>query len=182
MATSRADTTGSCSRNLRTGAALQGTSAGQHRHGHVFRATAAGATGAGERVCSLGAVDRSQTSSQSCGACHETSGHPVDLPYAARAAGERLRLRPTTQLPGPIALGPIGEVTCTSCHDGQSARPHKTAFESSRILCLACHEGPATAQEASLLKGTGPRLEAPSTVITIEAPGERLLKNALTEK
>jgi hypothetical protein len=168
---------------VRGSAALQGTGAGQRRHGHVFRAVvAAGAPGAAERVCSLGAVDRSQTTSRSCGTCHETSGHPVDLPYAARAAGDRLRLRPTAQLPAPIVLGPTGEVTCTSCHDGLSARPHKTAFESSRMLCLACHEGPSTAQEAALLKSSGPRLEAPSTVITIEAPGESLLKNALTEK
>ncbi len=50
------------------------------------------------------------------------------------------------------------------------------------MLCLACHEGPATAQEAALLKAAGPRLEAPSTVISIEAPGEGLLRSALTEK
>jgi hypothetical protein len=42
----------------RGSAALQGRVAGQQRHGHVFRSA-----GAADKVCSLGAVDRSQTPS-----------------------------------------------------------------------------------------------------------------------
>jgi hypothetical protein len=50
------------------------------------------------------------------------------------------------------------------------------------MLCLACHEGPTTAQETALLHSAGPRLEATATVVTVEAPGEGLLRSALNEK
>jgi predicted CXXCH cytochrome family protein len=154
--------------------ALQGAG-GQRRHGRLFRQD-------GDKVCSLGAVDRAQTPSSNCAACHETAGHPVDVSYATRSALAPLHFRALAQVPGSIALGPQGEITCTSCHDGQSQLPHKATFESSRTLCLACHAGPTTPQEAQAFKAAGPRASPPATQVSVEAPGENLLKDALTEK
>lgn len=108
-----------------------------------------------EQVCTLFRAPRSVTSSRACLTCHdgtlahaaqpgqrvggELANHPVDVDYEQARTRDHY-LRPSAQLPREMPLV-NGKVECTTCHDGRSNEPMRTALPMARSrLCFACHD------------------------------------------
>lgn len=134
--------------------------------------------------CTLGEVDRAKTSAASCTSCHQHGGHPVGMSYAAAAADPRNQLRPQHQLARQVVLGPAGEVTCTTCHDAAAGRKHKTALDSRKMLCLACHDvGTSPVDYAAFPPGQKPNEKVAASFTSKENGGSgTLLAGALTRR
>ena len=90
-------------------------------------------------------LDRASVESRHCLACHNGSAgpavplhdsHPVDRAYADAWLQRRAGLRAIPALEIVLAGG---RVTCTSCHDGASSFPRKTALPQA-TLCQGCHD------------------------------------------
>lgn len=98
--------------------------------------------------CALDGADRATTRVAACTGCHGPHGvgfalaatHPVDVDYAAAAAGSsgERALRPASKVPRDLVLVD-GAVTCTTCHDARSRLPFRLARSGARALCVACH-------------------------------------------
>jgi predicted CXXCH cytochrome family protein len=82
-------------------------------------------------TCHDGSVADSRFPSPGC--------HSIDVDYeSARRAGRTLR--PLRKTPREIVLVGGTTVSCTSCHDPASTRPHHMALPLARnALCLGCH-------------------------------------------
>lgn len=107
-----------------------------------------------DSICELSRPALTRMTSRQCLGCHDGSvgvhadvgladplggSHPVDLDYEAVRLSKASTLVPAALLPAAIALDD-GKVTCTSCHDGASAEPHRTSLTMERsALCQACH-------------------------------------------
>lgn len=115
-----------------------------------------GAGGREEKLCELRTADRARATTRSCLACHDGtvapatahdpagahrgSGlHPVEIDYDRAAMRAGTSLLPRGAL-APALVLPGGKLTCTTCHDGASRLPARTALPmSGSRLCLACH-------------------------------------------
>jgi predicted CXXCH cytochrome family protein len=133
--------------------------------------------------CGLDTADRQTATVDSCSACHQSDGHPVGMHYASVAQeGNPAALRPLSQLVPQIVLDSEGRISCTTCHDGASTRPHKTALDSRKMLCLACHDFGSSEQDyAAFPPGEDPKAEVAAEVQT-PLPSRTLLGQALTQR